>query len=166
VTSTTLPLRSHAKQSAFATLKSAILLCVVVLAAHTAYTQNRSPAGDQVRIMALENAWNDAEMNHDVAALELLLSDTFVYTDSDGSFVEKNQWLDDIKKAADQYELLANSGTKVVLYDNTAIVTGEYREKIQIKGKFVVRSGRFTDTWIRQGGQWKCVASQSTLISH
>ncbi len=32
------------------------------------------------------------------------------------------------------------------------------------KGKPYTRRARFTDTWIKQNGQWKCVASQSTLI--
>jgi len=35
-----------------------------------------------------------------------------------------------------------------------------------VKGQPVVLSGRFTDTWIQEKNQWKCVASQSTLISH
>ena len=44
------------------------------------------------------------------------------------------------------------------------IVSGIYRETGTAKGKPYTRRARFTDTWIRQSGTWKCVASQSTLI--
>jgi ketosteroid isomerase-like protein len=65
----------------------------------------------------------------------------------------------------DHYEQLGSSGMAVHLYGNVAVATGMYREKLTEKGKVVVHSGRFTDVWIQQNGEWKCVASQATLIS-
>jgi hypothetical protein len=53
----------------------------------------------------------------------------------------------------------------VHLYGTVAVATGIYQDKIKEKGKAVVRSGRFTDTWMQQNGEWKWVASQATLIS-
>jgi hypothetical protein len=29
-----------------------------------------------------------------------------------------------------------------------------------------MHSGRFTDIWIQRNGEWKCVASQATLINY
>jgi ketosteroid isomerase-like protein len=117
------------------------------------------------RILSLENAWNQAERRHDVRALSLLLADIFENPDSDGSFMSRDQWLAMIKNGGDQYEELGNSGMVVHVYGAVAVVTGMYTEKGKVKGKMVMRSGRFTDTWIKQSGDWKCVASQSTLIS-
>jgi ketosteroid isomerase-like protein len=128
--------------------------------------QSQIARDEAARVLSLENSWNQAEVNHDLRAMYMLLADTFVYTDDDGSFRDKNQWLDHLDKGGDQYELLGNSNMKVELYGDSAVVTGEYREKIKEKGKMVAHSGRFTDIWIRHSGQWKCVASQSTLISH
>jgi hypothetical protein len=54
----------------------------------------------------------------------------------------------------------------VQIYGTVAVVTGEYQEKLKLAGKSVRDSGRFTDVWIQQGGEWKCVASQATLIRH
>jgi ketosteroid isomerase-like protein len=129
--------------------------------------QSRSVAGDEsVRIIALENAWNQAEVTHDVHALSTLLAVTFDFTDDDGQFMNKSQWLAYIRNGEAHYAPLGNSGIKVHLYGNVAIATGVYRDKTTEKGKGVVRSGRFTDIWIQQNGEWKCVASQATLISH
>jgi hypothetical protein len=128
--------------------------------------QSRIASDESATVFSLENIWNQAEVEHDAAAMRMLLADTFLNTDDDGTFMNKTQWLAHLDKGTDQYELLGNINMKADLYGDTAVVTGEYREKIKEKGKMVVHSGRFTDTWIRQSGQWKCVASQSTLISH
>jgi hypothetical protein len=128
---------------------------------------NQRMAGDEIgRILSLENAWNQAGTKHDLAAMNMLLADTFAHTDVDGSFMNKAQWLAHVKSEVDQYEQLGNSGMTVQLYGNAAVVTGKYHERIRINGKPVLRSGRFTDTWIWRNGEWKGVASQSTLIGH
>lgn len=120
---------------------------------------------DSVRILFLEKAWDQAEIKHDAHALSQLTLETFRCTDSDGSFMDESRWLAHVKNGVDQYEQLASRGMAVHLYRDAAVVTGEYRERIKIKRKTIVRSGRFTDTWIQQDGVWKCAASQATLIT-
>jgi ketosteroid isomerase-like protein len=129
--------------------------------------QRENVAGDEsTRVLSLENAWNQAEVKHDARALSMLLAETFEFTDDDGRFMNKSQWLAHIRDGVDHYEQLGNSGMAVHLYGNVAVATGIYQDKIREKGKVVSRSGRFTDIWIKQNGEWKCVASQATLISY
>ena len=52
----------------------------------------------------------------------------------------------------------------VHVYGNAAVVAGIYRESGTNKGKHYVIRSRYTDTWIRRDGIWRCVASHSTLI--
>jgi len=79
---------------------------------------------DEVRhIVALENAWNQAEMKGDSSALDLLLGDGFVFTDSDGTIKDKAQWLNAVKHEVNRYELLGNEDQKVHVYGDAAIVT-------------------------------------------
>jgi hypothetical protein len=47
--------------------------------------------GDEGQILALENAWNQAELQHDPAALELILTDDFVITEPDGTMQSKRE---------------------------------------------------------------------------
>jgi len=129
-------------------------------------TQAQSAGSEKDRLIALENAWNQAELRHDVPALSLLIGDPFVFTDADGSFLNRTEWLAHVKNAVDDFQQLGNSSMAAHIYGTAAVVTGEYRERLKIGGKSVERRGRFTDTWILEKGQWKCVASQSTLISH
>jgi hypothetical protein len=140
-----------------------ILLAALSLALSA---QDQNVNGNQSeRILSLENVWNQAEVKHDAKALSMVLADAFQYTDSDGTYMDRAQWLSHVLSGVDSYEQLANTGVVVHLYGNVAIVTGKYKEKLMLKGRPTIRSGRFTDSWIQQSGEWKCVASQSTLIS-
>jgi len=105
-------------------------------------------------------------LKHDAKALDLLLADIFEYTDSDGTFMNRIQWLEHVKKGVDQYDgQLGNSGMRCVSMEFCSRYR-TIRERTKVKGKIVVESGRFTDVWILQNGTWKCAASQSTAIRH
>jgi ketosteroid isomerase-like protein len=118
----------------------------------------------KTRVLALENAWNEAESHRDVNALAGLIAPTFVYTDADGSFRDKQQFLASIR--ASGASQIVNEGMKMESYGDVIVVTGSYREQGSERGKSYSRRGRFTDTWVEKDGQWLCVASQETLIPH
>jgi hypothetical protein len=44
------------------------------------------------------------------------------------------------------------------------VVTGAYHTKGTTHGKPFDHYGRFTDTWIAEGGRWVCVASHTNLV--
>jgi ketosteroid isomerase-like protein len=122
-------------------------------------------SGDKATILALENAWNQAEAHKDAHALDQLLAESLAYTDTDGSFMNKKQFLDSAKNSSTQNMVLINEGEQVQMFGDTAVVTGIFHEKGTEKGRAISRNGRFTDTWVKQSGTWLCVASQSTLMS-
>ena len=119
---------------------------------------------DAGKLIALENAWNQAQLHHDSKALNSLVSDTFVYTDYDGTVMNKSQFLADLKDPSYRATLITNEETRVISYPNAAIVIGTYHTKGTYKRQPFEHYGRFTDTWVKQGSGWMCAASQSTLI--
>ncbi len=124
------------------------------------------PDADQTRILALENAWNQAEEHKDIKALESLLDASLVYVDYDGSMMDKAQFMASVKAPSLHPEQIVNGSMTAHVYGDSAMVTGVYREKGVNNGKPYLRRGRFTDMWVYQNGAWVCVASQSTLIMH
>jgi hypothetical protein len=116
-------------------------------------------------VINLENAWNYAEERHDGDALRLLLAETFVYTDYDGTIMDRDQWLRKVQSLAKDYRHLSNVEQNARVYGDAVVVIGIYLEKMKIKGKDADRRVRFTDTWIFQNSHWECVASQSTLTA-
>jgi len=131
-----------------------------------AFAQNNSDkSGDKSLILALESAWNQAEIHHDANAASEILADTFISVDHHGALQNRFQYLADMKDLSFNPEEISNSDPTVYLYGDTAIVTSAYRTKGTISGKPFVHHGRFTDTWIRHVGKWQCVADQETLIN-
>ena len=142
------------------------LALILSTASVLSLAQNKtiSSADDKSMILALESAWNQAEIHHDATAAAAIMADTFISVDHHGAFQNKSQYLASLKDLSFKPEEIANSDTSVYLYGNTAIVTSVYRTKGTDDGKPFVHRGRFTDTWVKLNGEWKCVANQETLI--
>jgi ketosteroid isomerase-like protein len=120
-------------------------------------------AQDSSRVIAMENAWNRAELQNDGAAVELLLADDFVMTIAEGTLYNKAQMIASVKDRSYRPDLLQSSDIVVHSYGSTAIVTGAYHERGVDRGKPWERRGRFTDTWIYLSGRWQCVASHFSV---
>jgi ketosteroid isomerase-like protein len=145
------------------TLSMAFLGLIVLTAA--IFAQDKSATtNDEIQVKQLERAWNEAESRHDVTAVTAIVGNTLSYIDFDGSVMNKAEYLRDVTKTAYQADHLYDEGLKVTIYGSAAVVNGVYRETGTSKGKKYVHRVRFTDTWIKQNGVWRCVASQNTLI--
>jgi len=138
-----------------------VALALMILAG---YAQVSSFDSEKARVLSLENAWNEAEKHKDAKAIDGLLAATFAYTDSDGTLMNKEQYLASITEPAYKPDQIVNDSMEVHPYDHAAVVTGTYREKGAEKGKAYSRRGRFTDTWVQEKGGWLCAASHETLI--
>ena len=147
-------------------MRRLIALAGVLLAFLLMGVQATKTADDKSQaVINLENAWNYAEERHDGDALRLLLAETFVYTDYDGTIMDRDQWLRKVQSLAKDYRHLSNVEQNARAYGDAVVVIGVYLEKMKIKGKDADRRVRFTDTWIFQNSRWECVASQSTLTA-
>lgn len=140
------------------------LWLLVLAALATCLAAGASEQADQSKILALENVWNQAQLQNDASALNHLLPDTFIYTDYDGTVMNKAQFLADLKDPSYQASMVVNEDMKVFTYNHAAVVTGTYHTKGKYKGRPFEHWGRFTDTWLFQDNLWQCVASHTTLI--
>jgi hypothetical protein len=142
-----------------------LILCLLCLAGGLAKAQNSvSPHGNEGLLIALENAWNQAQLHHDSKALDGLIADSFISTDNDGVSMTKSQFLADNKDPSYAPTLMANTDERIFLYDNAAVVAGTYHAKGLYKGKPFDHYGRFTDTWVFTNGKWLCVASHTSTL--
>jgi ketosteroid isomerase-like protein len=120
--------------------------------------------GDETKIIALENLWNQIQINHDAEAMGKMLDGDFVLTDYDGTVYSKGQFLASIRDNSIQLTVEVSADMKLHRHGDTVIVIGATHEKGTEKGKPFSHVGRFTDTWIKKDGQWLCIASQLSLI--
>ncbi len=140
-------------------------LILLLALAFILFSQNISMAqGDETKIIALENLWNQMQINHDADAMAKLLDSGFVLTDYDGTVLTKGQFLASIRDKSTQLTVEVSEDMKLHRHGDTVIIIGSTHEKGTEKGKPFSHVGRFTDTWIKRDGQWLCIASQLSLI--
>ncbi|GAC1621623.1 MAG: hypothetical protein PVS2B2_15760 [Candidatus Acidiferrum sp.] len=146
-------------------MKMTRIFMFLTAAASMTFAQSGSKAtGDETKIIAMENLWNQVQIKHDGDAMEQMLDPNFVLTDYDGTVMSKGQFLASVKDMSYELKVEVSQDMKLFSHGDTVIVIGATHESGTIKGKPFEHHGRFTDTWIKMDGRWVCVASQLSLI--
>jgi len=128
------------------------------------FAQSDDTRARERQLIALEHLWNEAQVNRDSRALAGMIGDRFVNTEWDGEVSERGRFLADIADPEFKVSLLSIQDVKVILYQDTAVVTGIYHTKGTHQGKPFEHTGRFTDTWVLEDTKWECVASHTSLL--
>jgi ketosteroid isomerase-like protein len=136
-------------------------LAIAVLA--SAQTKRNGPAqGTGVTaqaLIAVENKWVDALMKSDTAALDSIFADTYVDTDEHSQRSDKQGVLSVLKSGDLKMESIKLSDMQVHDYGDAAVVIGSAAQAGNFKGQSLVPKIIFTDTFIKQNGKWRAVAS-------
>ena len=146
-------------------MKRIVIVAIAFWLGGSAMWAQSSGSDDGARVLALDNSWNRALETNDTKAMDMLLADTFVSIDIDGSIQTKREFLVGLKSAGYQAPSQAvTEQSKVDVYNGSAVVVGVFRTQNKEKGRSITRRERFLDTWVNLNGTWKCVASVAVLI--
>jgi len=118
---------------------------------------------EEQALTKIQHEWAEARIKGDSSYTRSIEADDSTIAWPDGSIGNKRadlQTMTDIKFSEFKIQNL-----RVRLYGDTGIVVGEGAIKAH-KGKQDLIGGKFvwTDTFVKQGGQWKVVASQITPV--
>ena len=119
-------------------------------------------AADELK--QIENAWVAAVKEKDAAKLGAILADGWVGLGWDGKITDKPTNLAELKSPGNSLASFEMSPITVRLFGNTAVVTGSNTEKSTEGGKDTSGKYIWTDVFVKQNGQWRAVASQSTKV--
>jgi ketosteroid isomerase-like protein len=143
---------------------SALLLAITVLmvaqAQKNAQAQETEPTAQTLK--ALEEKWVEALTKSDTATLDSIFSDSYVDTDEHGQRTDKQGVLSALKSGDLKLESIKLSDMQVHDYGDAAVVTGSASQAGSFKGQALVPKIVFTDTFVRQNGKWRAVASHRT----
>jgi ketosteroid isomerase-like protein len=142
------------------------LILVLAVVCGSAIVLGQATANDEVSkaLEQMEKQWNDAARRSDPRPLEQMLAEDFTLTLSIGRVVDKASYVSKIKDGSFKIESLDYSDMKTRVYGDCAVVIGRVNLKGAWDGVDVSSEYAFTDTFVKQAGTWKQVASQVTRI--
>jgi ketosteroid isomerase-like protein len=118
---------------------------------------------EEQALKKIQHEWAEARIKNDSSYTRRLEAGDCTIVWPDGSIVNKQANLQSMTDIVFSEFKIQN--LQVRLYGDTGIVVGEGMIKAH-KGKQALLGGKFvwTDTFVKQGGEWKVVASQITSV--
>jgi len=119
---------------------------------------------EEQALMKIQHEWAEARVKGDSSYTRRIEAEDCTIVWPDGRIANKREDLQTMTGDIVFTEFKIDD-LRVRLYGDTGIVVGEGMIKAH-KGKQVLFGGKFvwTDTFAKQGGQWKVVASQITPV--
>ena len=139
-----------------------VLVAVCLLVVPLAWSQGGN--ADQ-QIKKLTDQIVAAQLKADTNSYEKLLADDYTAIHGDGTLSTKAQDIENFKSGAVKYETVDMRDSKIRVYGDTAVVTSLLFFKGTTSGKPFSGDVRSTRVWVKQKGNWKCVAFQSTRVA-
>jgi hypothetical protein len=139
-----------------------LLLPLLVLLACSAGSAQPARTVEQ-ELMALDQAFNDAQVKKDRATLERLWADDYSYTHSNGAVMNKAQDIADTMSGDMTWIAAKLDDLKVKLFGDVGVVTG----RLTMEGTataYASGARRFTDIFVRRNGRWQLVGGQTTML--
>jgi hypothetical protein len=143
-----------------------LLLAVAFLTSAQPRNNPPAPGTDALTqtLIDLENKWVAALVKFDATTLDSIFADTYVDTDEHSHRSDKQGVLAVLKSGDLKIASIRLSDMQVQLYGDAAVVIGSSAQVGNFKGQPLAPTIIFTDTFIRQNGKWRAVASHRSAI--
>lgn len=112
-------------------------------------------------VTGLERRRVRAYVERDVATLDRVLPDDFVFTRSLGRALSKTELLEALTSGELALEEYERSVQKVTVVHNTAHAVGHDRVRGSYKGNDISGTYHFSSVYVEQGGEWQVVAAHA-----
>jgi hypothetical protein len=125
---------------------------------------SQADAEIEKEILKVEGERDQAIQKRDMATLERIHADGFVFTNTHGRVLTKAQYLNQIRTGDIKFLSFEQSDYQFRIHGNTVILTGLASSVVEYHGMVNRIPRRFTSVYIKLDGQWRLVAHQATLI--
>jgi ketosteroid isomerase-like protein len=136
-----------------------ILLCGAML-----LTAADTGSKAEKEVLAAMDAWKQATLHKDRAALEALLHEDLTYSHSSTKNESKADVIHSVTSGAAAVEAIDFTDTTVRVYGNTALVKGNVTIRNNAGGKTTTANLNILHVWVKGSKGWQLVARQATRL--
>jgi ketosteroid isomerase-like protein len=120
--------------------------------------QNSKESSDLEEVAALERELIQAFVSGDIAVLDTILAEGFIFTDPQGPPIGKSQWMHGLETGRFRFESVEIENLDVKLFGDTALANGRIKIRAAVNGSYN-GSFHYTDVYVKHGGHWKAILS-------
>lgn len=124
-----------------------------------------SPDEERSALKAQADAWDAAIVRKDRAAVEANLAAEFRQIDGSGNVEDRATFVAGLMSPDLEIDPYGVEDFEIRFYGDVALVTGRTRMTGRWRGEPFTSHYRFTDTYVREEGEWKVAQVQITKIS-
>ena len=137
----------------------AFSMCAATILAQTS-------AEETTAVLQAERDGCIAYLNGEAEKIANFLTEDYTLTNSKGEISGRADDIADATSGKVRYDVFENYDMKVRLYgDSAAVVTGRTKLKGVYDGKTVDKIVQFTDTLVKQNGQWRLAAGHVSPVA-
>jgi ketosteroid isomerase-like protein len=152
------PVWSGLRMKLFLVLPAFFFACAVTIFA-------QSPRDETAAVLQAERDGCAAYLNGNADKIANFLTNDYTLTNSKGEISTAADDIKDAKTGKVHYDVFENYDMKARLYgDHTAVVTGKTKVKGSAEGKPIDIVVQFTDTFVKQNGQWRLAAGHVSRL--
>lgn len=118
------------------------------------------------KLAAQAQAWDNAIVRKDRAAIEANMAEDFRQIDAAGNVEGKRAFVDNIVSPDLRIDPYTVEDFDVRLYGDVALLSGRTRMSGTYQGKPFASHYRYIDVYVRRSGEWKIVSVQISRIPH
>ncbi len=116
-------------------------------------------------VAAAEEEWARAIVENDAAAIGRYMADDWTIVGPDGSMNDKSTFLGLVRSGVLTHDVMTSDDMKVRVYGDAAIVTARSVSGGTYQGQPFRVLEQFSDVWVKQQGQWKCVLTHLSRLA-
>jgi len=143
-----------------------LLLILVTTAATTGFAQ---PSKDESILISINRQFIRNFLNNDTLEHNKIIHPSnFLFIGTNGKLLNRNEYMQAWVKGYDktvmpEFDL---EEAQVRIFDNMALIIAKTKDKKNHDGEYVTGETRYTDTYVKEKGEWKCVQVQLTRIAN
>ena len=104
-------------------------------------------------------------VSNDVVRQDKIIHADFVYLNSEGKYVNRNDYLINWAHGYDGYKYWDYRDEKISIFGNTGLVRSQNKYVYVLDGIEYSGMAIYTDVYIKENGEWKCIQAQIGNVS-
>jgi ketosteroid isomerase-like protein len=109
-----------------------------------------------------EDQYTDGLLHRNFEELASVFADSYINTSPSGQLRSKAEFLEALKADTSRISEIKETNKETHVYGDAAVVTVQFEVQGTDQGEPFQFKGRATDMWVKQNGQWFCVAVHSS----